>query len=223
MCCLETAASPDSECCVSLFVAQLVHCFCNAVFICRHPADIVVWRLCVWERKTRSTAQMKRELWPPSTRRRGGRGRARSCQALGRWCTEKLKARRRNNLISIHRKHFSFCYMTTVVLLLRGFLHKILLKYTMYVFSLFNECNEMSGKYSSALLFLLHSHTCIYLLILSDDIITAINKFPKCDFYLQQSWMDIFIEQQENVKQMRLIVAKKNCFPILLIHHFNFL
>lgn len=61
-----------------------------------NPADIVVWRLCVWERKTRSTVQMKRELWHPSTKRRGGRERARFCPASGRWCTGRPKARRRS-------------------------------------------------------------------------------------------------------------------------------
>lgn len=59
-------------------------------------ADIVVWRLCVWERKTRSTVRTRREPWRLSTRRKGGRERARSCQASGRWCTGKLKARRRS-------------------------------------------------------------------------------------------------------------------------------
>lgn len=93
-CFLLTAALPGSGC---FFVYNSTWSFCNAgIFICCDSADIVAWRLCDWERKTRSTARMKSELWPPSTRRRGGRGRAKSCRASGRWCTEKPKARRRS-------------------------------------------------------------------------------------------------------------------------------
>lgn len=60
-------------------------------------ADTAGWKLCVCVKRTRFTVQMKRELWPPSTRRRGGNARTRSLQAFERWSTERLKAKRRNN------------------------------------------------------------------------------------------------------------------------------
>lgn len=61
--------------------------------------DIAAWKLCVCVKRTRSTAQMKRELWHPSTRRRGGNERIRSLQAFERWSTERLKAKRKNNAL----------------------------------------------------------------------------------------------------------------------------
>lgn len=59
--------------------------------------DIAEWKLCVCVKRTRFTAQMKRELWHPSTRRRGGKERIRSLQAFERWSTERLRAKRKNN------------------------------------------------------------------------------------------------------------------------------
>lgn len=63
------------------------------------PTGIAAWKLCVCVKRTRSTAQMKRELWHPSTRRRGGNERIRSLQASERWSTERLKAKRKNNAL----------------------------------------------------------------------------------------------------------------------------
>lgn len=63
-------------------------------------ADIAEWKLCVCVKRTRFTAQMKRELWHPLTRRRGGNERIRSLQAFERWSTERLRAKRKNNSLS---------------------------------------------------------------------------------------------------------------------------
>lgn len=60
-------------------------------------AGIAGWRLCVCVKRTRFTVQTRRELWPPSTRRRGGSARTRSSQAFERWSTERPRAKRRNN------------------------------------------------------------------------------------------------------------------------------
>lgn len=60
-------------------------------------ADIAEWKLCDCVKRTRFTAQMKRELWHPSTRKRGGNERIRSLQAFERWFTERLRAKRKNN------------------------------------------------------------------------------------------------------------------------------
>lgn len=61
------------------------------------PTDIVEWKLCVCVRRTKFTVQMKRELWLPSTRKRGEKERIRSLQAFERWSTEKLRAKKKNN------------------------------------------------------------------------------------------------------------------------------
>lgn len=87
--CLKKSCGPSFYCVI------LMNIKCNRV-------DIVVWRLCVWERKTRSTVRMRKELWRLSTRRRGGRERARSCRASGKWCTGKPKARRRSEHCILH-------------------------------------------------------------------------------------------------------------------------
>lgn len=60
-------------------------------------ADIAEWKLCVCVKRTRFTAQMKRELWHPSTRRKGGNERTRSLRAFERWSTERLRAKRKSN------------------------------------------------------------------------------------------------------------------------------
>lgn len=60
-------------------------------------ADIAEWKLCVCVKRTRFTVQMRRELWHPSTRRRGGNERIRSLQASERWSIERLKAKKKNN------------------------------------------------------------------------------------------------------------------------------
>lgn len=61
------------------------------------PTGIAAWKPCVCVRRTRSTVPMRRELWRPSTRRRGGSERIRSWQAFERWSTERLKAKRKSN------------------------------------------------------------------------------------------------------------------------------
>lgn len=69
-------------------------------------ADIAEWKLCVCVKRTRFTAQTKRELWHPSTKRRGGNERIRSLQAFGRWSTERLRAKRKNNSLFEHLRFY---------------------------------------------------------------------------------------------------------------------
>lgn len=64
-----------------------------------NPTDIGVWRLCVWERKTRSTVLMKREPLPPSTRKKGEREKVKSFPVSGKWCTERLREKKRSRML----------------------------------------------------------------------------------------------------------------------------
>lgn len=75
------------------------HCHPLSMLTCPvfSPTDTAAWKLCVCVKRTRSTARMKRELWHPSTRRRGGNERIRSLQAFERWSIERLKAKRKNS------------------------------------------------------------------------------------------------------------------------------
>lgn len=101
-------------------------------------SDIGVWRLCVWERKTRSTVLMRRERLHPLTKRKGEKGRAKSFPASGKWCTEKLKAKMRSRLSC--RVIFSVFVCSFFSILkgrqLKTWLRQILLKYVFIHFSL---------------------------------------------------------------------------------------
>lgn len=85
---------------VAVFYMLIIECFT--------PSDIGVWRLCVWERKTRSTALMRREHSHPLTRKREERGRVKSFLVSGKWCTERLKEKMRSRLYSIIFVYFFF-------------------------------------------------------------------------------------------------------------------
>ena len=79
----------------------------NAILL---SPDIDVWRLCVWERKTRFTVQMKRELLHLLTRKREGKGKARSSPVSGKWCTGKLKAKMINKSLSQMVHNFKYLF-----------------------------------------------------------------------------------------------------------------
>lgn len=95
--------------CTSSHISIDYYSICQYVLKCFFfiPSDIGVWRLCVWERKTRSTVLMRRERLHPLTKRKGGRGRAKSSPASGKWFTEKPKAKMRSRWS--RRIRFSVC------------------------------------------------------------------------------------------------------------------
>lgn len=75
-------------------------CLTGDITILFNFTGIAVWRLCVWERKTRSTVQMKREPSPRLIRKKGESGKAKSFPASEKWCTERLKAKKRSRMLS---------------------------------------------------------------------------------------------------------------------------
>lgn len=68
------------------------------LFMPNYPTDTGVWRLCVWERKTRSTVLMKREPSPLSIRKNEEKGKVKFFPVSGKWCTERLKEKKRSRI-----------------------------------------------------------------------------------------------------------------------------